>query len=118
MSRSGFGCDDPAGATADGRNAGADAGGMGGVSVIGAEGTPLGPRLASAFRKEVPSMESERTQDSVEQVEQAQDLPNPITDEDAELGEAGDAAIPQGEAPEEDKDSAEGPAPHATQMPR
>ena len=63
-------------------------------------------------------MESERTQDSVEQVEEAQDLPNPITDEDATLGEAGDAAIPQGEEPERDKDRAEGPAPHTTQMPR
>ena len=63
-------------------------------------------------------MESERTQDSVEQVEQAQHLPNPITDKDATLGEAGDAAIPQGEEPERDKDQAEGPAPHTTQMPR
>ena len=63
-------------------------------------------------------MESERTQDSVEQVEDAQHLPNPITDEDAILGEAGDAAIPQGEEPERDKDQAEGPAPHTTQMPR
>ena len=63
-------------------------------------------------------MERERTRDSIEQVEDAQDLPNPITDEDATLGEAGDAAIPQGEAPEEDKDRAEGPAAHTTQMPR
>ena len=63
-------------------------------------------------------MESERTQDSVEQVEEAQDLPNPITDEDATLGEAGDAAVPQVEEPERDKDQAEGPAPHTTQMPR
>lgn len=63
-------------------------------------------------------MESERTQDSVEQVEEAQHLPNPITDEDATLGEAGDAATPQGEEPERDKDQAEGPAPHTTQMPR
>lgn len=63
-------------------------------------------------------MDDERTHDSVEQVEDAQDLPNPITDEDAELGEAGDAAVPQGEAPERDKDDAEGPAPHTTQMPR
>lgn len=63
-------------------------------------------------------METERTRDSVEQVEDAQDLPNPITDDDATLGEAGDAANPQGEAPETDKDDAEGPAPHTTQMPR
>ena len=63
-------------------------------------------------------MERERTRDSIEQVEDAQDLPNPITDDDATLGEAGAAAIPQGEAPEEDKDRAEGPAPHTTQMPR
>ena len=63
-------------------------------------------------------MDTERTQDSIEQVENAQDLPNPITDEDAALGEAGDAAVPQGEAPEEEKDRGEGPAPHITQMPR
>jgi hypothetical protein len=63
-------------------------------------------------------METERTRDSVEQVEDAQDLPNPITDDDAELGEAGDAANPQGEAPERDKDQDEGPAPHTSQMPR
>ena len=63
-------------------------------------------------------MDTDRTQDSVEQVEDAQDLPNPITDDDATLGEAGDAAIPQGEEPEEDKDQAEGPVPHITQMPR
>jgi hypothetical protein len=63
-------------------------------------------------------MDSERTPDSIEQVEEAQHLPNPITDEDATLGEAGDAAIPEGEAPETDKDDAEGPVPHTTQMPR
>lgn len=63
-------------------------------------------------------MESDRTPDSIEQVDQAQDIPNPITDEDASLGEAGDAAVPQGESPDRDKDDAEGPAPHTTQMPR
>lgn len=63
-------------------------------------------------------MESERTRDSIEQTEDAQDLPNPITDDDATLGEAGDAAVPQGEEPETDKDQDEGPAPHVTQMPR
>lgn len=63
-------------------------------------------------------METDRTKDSVEQVEEHQDLPNPITDDDATLGEAGDAARPQGEAPERDKDQGEGPAPHTTQMPR
>jgi hypothetical protein len=62
-------------------------------------------------------MESDRTRDSVEQVEDAE-LPNPITDPDASVGEAGDAMIPEGEAPEEDKDEAEGPVPHTTQMPR
>ena len=62
-------------------------------------------------------METERTQDSVEQLEDAE-LPNPITDRDATLGEAGDALNPEGEAPETDKDEAEGPAPHTTQMPR
>ena len=63
-------------------------------------------------------MDSDRTQDSIDQVEQAQHLPNPITDRDASLGEAGDAAIPQGEEPETDKDQQQGPAPHITQMPR
>ena len=62
-------------------------------------------------------MDTDRTKDSVEQVEDA-DLSNPITDDDAELGEAGDAMWPQGEDPERDKDDAEGPAPHTTQMPR
>lgn len=62
-------------------------------------------------------MDTDRTRDSVEQLEDAE-LPNPITDRGAELGEAGDAMIPEGEAPEEDKDDAEGPAPHVTQMPR
>jgi len=62
-------------------------------------------------------MERDRTQDSVEQLE-GQELPNPITDDDASLGEAGDAINPQGEAPETDKDGGEGPAPHVSQMPR
>jgi len=62
-------------------------------------------------------MDTDRTKDSVEQVEDT-DLRNPITDEDASLGEAGDAMLPQGEAPEADKDEQEGPAPHTTQMPR
>ncbi len=63
-------------------------------------------------------METERTRDSVEQVEDAQDMPNPITDDDATLGEAGDAMRPQGDEPGRDKDDAEGPVPHTTQMPR
>jgi hypothetical protein len=62
-------------------------------------------------------MDTDRTRDSVEQIEDAE-LPNPITDRQAELGEAGDAMNPEGEAPEEDKDEAEGPVPHTTQMPR
>lgn len=62
-------------------------------------------------------MDTDRTRDSIEQLDE-QDLPNPITDDDATLGEAGDAMRPQGEAPEMDKDDAEGPAPHAGQMPR
>ena len=62
-------------------------------------------------------MDTDRTRDSVEQLED-QELPNPITDPDASLGEAGDALRPQGEAPEEEKDDAEGPVPHTTQMPR
>ena len=62
-------------------------------------------------------MDSDRTRDSVEQLEDLE-LPNPITDRTAELGEAGDAMIPDGEAPEEDKDEGEGPVPHVTQMPR
>ena len=60
---------------------------------------------------------TDRTQDSIEQLED-RELPNPITDERASLGEAGDALNPEGEAPEEDKDDAEGPAAHTTQMPR
>ena len=60
-------------------------------------------------------VEEERTHDSVEQLE-GRELPNPITDEDADLGEAGDAIRPEGEAG--DKDDAEGPVPHTTQMPR
>ena len=63
-------------------------------------------------------MERDRTPDSIEQVEDAQHLPNPITDDDATLGEVGDAAVQEGEEPERDKDRAEGPAPHTTQMPR
>jgi hypothetical protein len=59
----------------------------------------------------------ERTKDSIEQTDDLS-LPNPITDRAAELGEAGDAMNPEGEAPEEDKDEAEGPVPHITQMPR
>ncbi len=62
-------------------------------------------------------MDSDRTQDSIEQLD-GQELTNPITDDDAALGEAGDAINPQGEAPETDKDDAEGPAPHISQMPR
>ena len=62
-------------------------------------------------------MDTDRTRDSIEQLED-RELPNPITDKNASLGEAGDALHPQGEAPEEDKDDAEGPVPHTTQMPR
>ena len=63
-------------------------------------------------------MDTDRTKDSIEQLDDQQDLPNPITDDDASLGEAGDAMRPQGEAPEMDKDEAEGPTQHASQMPR
>ena len=62
-------------------------------------------------------MESDRTKDSIEQLE-GRDIKNPITDDDATLGEAGDAVNPEGEAPETDKDDAEGPVPHTTQIPR
>ena len=62
-------------------------------------------------------MDTDRTRDSIEQLEDRK-LPNPITDEDVSLGEAGDALFPQGEEPERDKDDAEGPAAHTTQMPR
>ncbi len=62
-------------------------------------------------------MDTDRTRDSIEQLEDRK-LPNPITDEDASLGEAGDALRPQGEEPERDKDDAEGPVAHTTQMPR
>jgi hypothetical protein len=63
-------------------------------------------------------MDTDRTQDSIEQIEDQQEIKNPITDDDATLGEAGDAMNPEGEAPETDKDSAEGPVPHTTQIPR
>lgn len=63
-------------------------------------------------------METDRTADSVEQVEEMQDLPNPITDGDATLGEAGDAMRPEGEPAGTDKGRDEGPVPHTTQMPR
>jgi hypothetical protein len=63
-------------------------------------------------------MDTDRTRDSIEQVEDAQDLPNPITDDDATLGEAGDAAVPDGEDPETDKDRGAGPVPNVTQPPR
>ncbi|MEO5986477.1 MAG: hypothetical protein ABIW50_02455 [Candidatus Limnocylindria bacterium] len=62
-------------------------------------------------------MEADRTRDSIEQLEDAE-LKNPITEDDATLGEAGDAMNPEGEAPERDKDDGEGPVPHTTQMPR
>jgi hypothetical protein len=64
-------------------------------------------------------MESDRdrTRDSVEQLEERH-LKNPITDDDATLGEAGDALVPRGEEPERDKDDLEGPAPRTSQMPR
>ena len=45
------------------------------------------------------------------------ELKNPITDEDATIGEAGDALNPRARR-RDDKDHGEGPAPHATQMPR
>ncbi|HSK94000.1 MAG TPA: hypothetical protein VLA76_08085 [Candidatus Angelobacter sp.] len=61
--------------------------------------------------------DSDRTKDSVEQLE-GRDMPNPITDDDIALGEAGDALVPEGEEPERDKDDLEGPAPRANQMPR
>ena len=59
----------------------------------------------------------ERTPDSVEQLEE-REMPNPITDDDIALGEAGDALVPEGEDPERDKDDLEGPAPRTTQKPR
>ena len=50
-------------------------------------------------------MESERTKDSIEQLDDLQ-LKNPITDDDVSLGEAGDAMLPEGQDPERDKDQA------------
>ena len=64
-------------------------------------------------------MDSDRTKDSIEQLEERTTVRNPITDPDASLGEAGDAMRPQGEAETgRDKDRDEGPVPHTTQMPR
>ena len=62
-------------------------------------------------------MDDDRTKDSIEQMDE-NELENPITDDDATLGEAGDALNPEGEAPETDKDGGQGPVPHSTQMPR
>lgn len=62
-------------------------------------------------------MDSDRTRDSIEQLED-NELKNPITDDDISLGEAGDALRPDGEDLERDKDQDEGPVPRATQMPR
>jgi hypothetical protein len=62
-------------------------------------------------------MDSDRTRDSVEQLDDL-DLKNPITDDDVSLGEAGDALREEGEGPGRDKDDAEGPVPHTSQMPR
>jgi len=62
-------------------------------------------------------MDRDRTRDSIEQLDEME-LKNPITDDDATLGEVGDALRPDGEDPERDKDRGEGPAPHTTQMPR
>lgn len=62
-------------------------------------------------------MDEDHTKDSIEQMDDIE-LKNPITDDDATLGEAGDAMNPDGEAPETDKDDGEGPVPHSTQMPR
>jgi len=64
-------------------------------------------------------MESDRTKDSIEQLQERNTVPNPITDPDASLGEVGDAVRPQGDSESGmDKDRDEGPAPHTTQMPR
>jgi hypothetical protein len=62
-------------------------------------------------------MDSDRTKDSIEQLDEAE-LKNPITDDDITLGEAGDALLPEGEEPERDKDQAKGPVPSANQPPR
>jgi hypothetical protein len=64
-------------------------------------------------------IDAERSKDSIEQLEERTNLPNPITDDDASLGESGDALRPQGEEERGfDKDRDEGPAPHTTQMHR
>src|SRR5688500_17464019 len=75
-------------------------------------GAPLAPARAGG-----DPIDGHRTKGSSEQLEDSH-LPNPITDRDASLGEAGDALNPQGEEPEMDKDEAEGPVPRTTQMPR
>ncbi len=43
-------------------------------------------------------MDEDRTKDSIEQMDDIE-LKNPIADDDATLGEAGDALNPDGEAP-------------------
>ena len=52
-------------------------------------------------------MDTDRTKDSVEQLEDAE-LPNPITDETRRWARPAGALSPQGEAPERDKDDGRG----------
>jgi hypothetical protein len=61
-------------------------------------------------------MDTKRTPDSVEQLDDAE-LPNPITDRNAELTEPGEAFEPDADRWPQDPD-AEGPPAHINQMPR
>ncbi len=61
-------------------------------------------------------MDPKRTKDSVEQLEDAE-LPNPITDREAQLTEPGEGFEPDADASPDDPDR-EGPPAHINQMPR
>ncbi len=60
-------------------------------------------------------MDPERTRDSVEQLDDAE-LPNPITDPDAKLTEAGEGFEPDADRWPDDPEK-EGPPAHTNQMP-
>jgi hypothetical protein len=61
-------------------------------------------------------MTTDRTPDSVEQLEDAE-LPNPITDPEAKLTEPGEGFEPDADRWPDDPDR-EGPPAHINQMPR
>lgn len=65
---------------------------------------------------EARHVDPQRTRDSVEQLEDME-LPNPITDPDAELTEPGEGFEPGADTTPDDPER-EGPPGHTSQMPR